>query len=55
MLINIETGKEATKEEKELIKKRAKEIFLSPYSSPEQIEWAAMVYPEGLAEIIKYQ
>jgi len=28
-------------------------IFYSPYSAPEQIEWAIMAYPEGMAQIIK--
>jgi len=30
---------------------RALRIFYSPYSAPEQIEWATMAYPEGMAQI----
>lgn len=30
---------------------RALRIFSSPYSAPEQLEWACHAYPEGMAEV----
>jgi len=42
-LINRLTGQEPTPEEWERIKYRAQRILDSPYSSPEQIEWAMLV------------
>jgi hypothetical protein len=39
-LINAQTGKPATDREYEAARRRAFEIMQSPYSSPEQIEWA---------------
>lgn len=48
MLVNRVTGKEPTSEELEAIKQRAKQILNNPYASWEQLEWAMMVYPEGL-------
>lgn len=27
-------------------------VFHSPYSAPEQLEWAMMAYPEGMAQIV---
>jgi hypothetical protein len=51
-LINRETGLAPTSAEIAQIKRRATEIFANPYASPEQLEWAIEVCPEGLAEII---
>ena len=53
MSINKITGKQPTKRQLERIRRRAIEIFLSPYSSPEQVEWAIEVYPEGIAEVME--
>jgi hypothetical protein len=39
-LVNIETGQQATQAEYADCVLRAREIIQSPYSSPEQIEWA---------------
>jgi len=39
-LINTQTGKPATDAEFAAATERALEIVRSPYSSPEQIEWA---------------
>ena len=39
-LINRQTGQEATPEIYEAARQRAEEIVDSPYSAPEQIEWA---------------
>lgn len=47
MLVNRETGKAPTADEWRGIKARAAEIFRNPYASPEQMEWAIMVDPEG--------
>jgi hypothetical protein len=54
-IVNIQTGKHPTAKEWELIKQRAIEIFQSPYSSPEQIEWAIEIYPEGFAEAFSFR
>jgi len=43
-LVNRETGEEATRAEEEACRVRAQQILASPYSSPEQIEWA-MQFP----------
>ena len=51
MITNRLTGKEPTAQEMYLLKQRAIEIFRSPYSSPEQMEWAINVYPEGFSEV----
>jgi hypothetical protein len=51
-LINRETGLQPTPEEWERIKARAVEIFANPYASPEQMEWAISVHPEGMAEVV---
>jgi len=51
-LINRETGKAPTKAEMKAIRERAEEIMTNPYASPEQTEWAMMVYPEALAMMI---
>ena len=51
-LVNALTGKQPTAKEAEAIQRRAIDIFKSPYSSPEQIEWAIAAYPEGFAEAI---
>lgn len=51
-IVNSETGKEPTEREMEMLKMRAIEIFASPYASPEQLEWAIEVYPEGFIEAI---
>jgi len=40
MLISRETGKPATPAEYQAAQQRARDILASPYSSPEQIEWA---------------
>jgi hypothetical protein len=47
MLINRETGLPATELEWKQVMDRTREIFASPYSSPEQLEWAIAVNPEG--------
>lgn len=47
-LVNTETGQAPTGEEWEAIKRRAYEILGSPYSSYEQITWAAQICPDGL-------
>lgn len=39
-LVNRQTGEEATDAQYEAARLRAEEIIDSPYSSPEQIEWA---------------
>jgi hypothetical protein len=51
-LRNIETGQEPTADEMKAIRARAEEIMTNPYASPEQMEWAMMVYPEALAMMI---
>ena len=51
-LINKYTGKEPTPKELKTIKRRAKEILSSPYASPEQMEWAMNIYPEGFGELL---
>ena len=53
MLININTGKEPTKDEWKAIKARACEIYQNPYASLEQLAWAIQVYPEGFALLIR--
>lgn len=45
-LINRETGQEPTLEKRRALRRRARQIITNPYSSPEQMEWAAMVDPE---------
>ena len=47
MLRNRETGLPPTKQEWQEIRQRAQEIFANPYASPEQLEWAIAVDPEG--------
>jgi hypothetical protein len=54
-LINRETGLAPTENEIQQIRSRAVEIFASPYASPEQLDWAINVYPEGFAEIISLE
>ena len=39
-VINRETGQAATEQDQKAIDHRAREILSSPYSSPEQIQWA---------------
>jgi hypothetical protein len=51
-IINVETGKAPTEKEMMQLKNRAREIFADPYASPEQLEWAIEVYPEGFIESI---
>ena len=48
--INRLTGKAPTQADLAMMRARAVEIFQSPYASPEQMEWAISVYPEGFAE-----
>lgn len=50
-IINRLTGKYPTALEMAQLKERATVIWRCPYASPEQIEWATEVYPEGIAEI----
>lgn len=48
-IVNAITGKSPGPEEKQALLSRAVEIFRNPYASPEQMEWAINVYPEGFA------
>jgi hypothetical protein len=47
-LINRFTGLPPTEKEMEALKQRAAEIFCNPYAAPELLEWAIMIWPEGL-------
>lgn len=49
-IINRITGKQPTQKEFKAIKREAIRIFQSPYASPEQLQWAIDMYPEGFAE-----
>lgn len=55
MLVNRETGKAPTRAEWKALKARAAEIFRSPYVSPEQLEWAMAVDPEGYLDAPIYR
>jgi hypothetical protein len=48
-LVNAVTGKEPTPAELSACKRRAIQIFENQYASPESLEWAIKVYPEGFA------
>jgi hypothetical protein len=39
-VVNRETGKPITPEDQVAVDRRAREILSSPYSSPEQMQWA---------------
>ena len=54
-IINRTTGLPPTEQEWERIKDRATEIFRSLYASPEQMEWAIDMYPEGFAEAFEFR
>ena len=49
-IVNRETGEAPTGAEWKAIKRRAIEIFRSPYAAPELVAWAVDMYPEGFAE-----
>ena len=46
---HADDGRKPSFEEALGIAWNALRIFASPYSAPEQIEWAVMAYPEGMA------
>ena len=54
-IINRQTGFPPTEREWERIKDRATEILRSPYASPEQMDWAINMYPEGFAEAFEFR
>ncbi len=35
--------------------RRAEEIFRNPYATPEQLEWAINVHPEGIDVVVPYE
>lgn len=49
---HVEDGRRPTLESALGIAWNALRIFHSPYSSPEQVEWAVNAYPEGMADIV---
>lgn len=49
-ITNLITGQLPTRDDLAKLHSRAIEIFRSPYTSPEQLDWAISVYPEGIAE-----
>jgi hypothetical protein len=48
-LINRHTGQPPTEVEWQAIKTRARQILANPYASPESVEWALWVAPDGIA------
>jgi len=47
-LVNRQTGKAATPAEQAACERRALEILRNPYASPELLEWAMEIAPQGL-------
>jgi hypothetical protein len=50
-IINRFTGEPPTEEERRAIERRALQILASPYSSPEQVQWAVEVGPPGCEDV----
>jgi hypothetical protein len=51
-IINRFTGEPPTEAEQKAIERRALEILASPYSSPEQVQWAIEVGPPGCENVV---
>jgi len=49
----IKTGNKPEFEQALRIAEYALRIYQNPYSSPEQIEWATMIYPSGWADLFE--